>query len=63
MIKEIVILQVSEWSVESQLNVEYYDVIETIGTIRKEMEADTSKILTMLMLRKSHSNFSDISFL
>lgn len=52
MMKEIVIVQVSEWSVESQLNVEYYDVIDTIGTIRKEVESDTSKLLNMFMLRK-----------
>jgi hypothetical protein len=51
-VKEVVILQVAEWTVESQLNVEYYDVIETIGAIRKELEGDSAKLLNLLLLRK-----------
>lgn len=57
MIKEVVTLQISGWSVESQLNVEYSDVVDTIGTIRKELEGDISKILNTLMLRKSQNLF------
>jgi hypothetical protein len=51
-VKEVVILHVAEWTVESQLNVEYYDVIETIGTIRKDLEGDIAKLLNLLLLRK-----------
>jgi hypothetical protein len=50
-VKEVVTLQVSDWSVESRLNVELYDVIETIGSIRKELEAETPKLVNLLMLR------------
>lgn len=52
LVKEVVILQISSWSVESQLNVEYSDVVDTIGSIRKELEIDISKILQTLILRK-----------
>jgi hypothetical protein len=62
-VKEVVILHVAEWTVESQLNVEYYDVIETIGTIRKDLEGDIAKLLNLLLLRKFASHSSDSSFL